>query len=92
MKRVIIAVVVIAAVGGGVWKYKSSGSKSGREGRAKTVEAAVGAIAARQNAASMSRRFRSRLNQLRAEIQKRISLTVELLIPTLARVRHALPN
>jgi macrolide-specific efflux system membrane fusion protein len=44
MKRAIIAVVVIAAIGGAVWKYKSAGSKSGREGRAKTVEASVGAI------------------------------------------------
>lgn len=45
MKRAIIAVVVIAAIGGGVWKYRSSGSRgSGREGHAKVVEAAIGAI------------------------------------------------
>jgi macrolide-specific efflux system membrane fusion protein len=44
MKRAIIAVVAIAAVGGGVWKYMSAGSTSGREGRSKTVAAAVGII------------------------------------------------
>ncbi len=44
MKRAIIAVVVLAAIGGGVWKYRSAGSKGGREGRSKTVEATVGAI------------------------------------------------
>lgn len=46
MKRAIIAVVVViaVAVAGGVWKFAFSGSKKGRDGRGKSVEAAVGTI------------------------------------------------
>ncbi len=44
MKLAIIAVVVAAAVGGGVWKYKTAGSKSGREARGRSVEAVLGPI------------------------------------------------
>ena len=44
MKLAIIAVVVAAAVGGGVWKYKTAGSKSGRAARGRSVEAVHGPI------------------------------------------------
>ncbi len=44
MKRVIIAVVVAAAVGGAVWKYRSGASRGGREGRSRTAEVVVGTI------------------------------------------------
>jgi len=44
MKRAIIAVVVAAAVGGGVWRYKSSPSKDAGKAPMKTVEAVVGSI------------------------------------------------
>ncbi|MEK7234505.1 MAG: efflux RND transporter periplasmic adaptor subunit [Elusimicrobiota bacterium] len=44
MNRAIIAVVVAAAVGGGVWKYRDAARWRGREGRAKTIEVVVGPI------------------------------------------------
>ncbi|MBI2788568.1 MAG: efflux RND transporter periplasmic adaptor subunit [Elusimicrobia bacterium] len=44
MKRAIIAVVVAAAVGGGVWKFKSASRKESRADRAKPVEAVIGPI------------------------------------------------
>lgn len=44
MKRAIIAVVVAVAIGGGVWKYKSTGRKSGLDGAPKTVVAVIGLI------------------------------------------------
>ena len=44
MKRAIIAVVVAAAVGGGVWKYKTTASSSGRESRGRSVEVVLGPI------------------------------------------------
>jgi len=44
MKRVIIAVVVVAAVAGGVWKYKSSSARNARAGEARRVQAVAGSI------------------------------------------------
>ena len=46
MKRAIIAVLVVAAVGGGIWKWQSSSGASGRgrAGGGKTVAAEVGPI------------------------------------------------
>jgi macrolide-specific efflux system membrane fusion protein len=44
MKRTIIAVVVAAAVGGGVWKYKSAGQKSANAGRSQAVTVVAGPI------------------------------------------------
>ncbi len=43
MKRAIIAVVVVA-VAGGVWKYKYSGPKGGKDAAGKIVEATLGLI------------------------------------------------
>lgn len=44
MKRAIIAVVVAAAVGGGVWKYKSTRKQSAFAGRTRIVSAVLGPI------------------------------------------------
>ncbi len=44
MKRAMIAVVVAAAVGGGVWKYKSADKSGSSAGRSKIVAATVGPI------------------------------------------------
>lgn len=44
MKRAIIAVVVAAAVGGAVWKYKSTSRKSASSGRSQIVTAVLGPI------------------------------------------------
>jgi len=44
MKRAIIALVVLAAAAGGVWKYKEASRKSSSAARAKPVPALIGAI------------------------------------------------
>jgi len=44
MKRAIIAVIVAAVVGGGVWKYKSGTRKGARGGRSTAVAAVIGTI------------------------------------------------
>jgi len=44
MKRLMLVILVAAAVGGGFWKYKSSRSRSGREGRGRPVAAELGTI------------------------------------------------
>ncbi len=44
MKRAIIAVVVAAAVGGAVWKYKGTSRRGASGGRSQAVAAAVGTI------------------------------------------------
>lgn len=44
MKRAIIAVVVAALVGGGVWKYKSGSRKGARGGRSTAVAVVIGRI------------------------------------------------
>ena len=44
MKRAIIAVVAVAVAAGAVWKFKGSGSKGRREGRAKPVVVVAGPI------------------------------------------------
>ncbi|MBI3288023.1 MAG: efflux RND transporter periplasmic adaptor subunit [Elusimicrobia bacterium] len=44
MKRVIITLIVIAVVGGAVWKFSGGRGKDRRGGRARVVEAVVGPI------------------------------------------------
>lgn len=44
MKRVLIAVVVAAALGGAYWKHRADASRSARAGRARAVAVSVGPI------------------------------------------------